>query len=60
MQVKYNFKDGRQFSQEIPDDELAVGELFKLVVRGKHENADIATNSENLKYEDVHSVELIL
>ncbi|MCM3663441.1 hypothetical protein M3204_03425 [Mesobacillus subterraneus] len=59
MKIRYIFKDGRYFEQELPNDEKTVSELFGLIVRGKNNNAEIKTDSETLKYEKVNSVELI-
>lgn len=59
MKIKFNLKDGRYFTQELPNDEGVISLLSKLIVKGKNNNATITTKTEVVRYEDVASVELI-
>ncbi|MBW8350790.1 hypothetical protein K0H71_15240 [Bacillus sp. IITD106] len=59
MKLRYNFKDGRILEEDSPNDEVGVAELFKIIVRGKNNNAKITAANATLRYEDVQSVELV-
>ena len=66
MKIRFNFKDNTSIEQVVPNDENAIGEVFKLMTKGINNNGNVTVNAENLnktiekKYSDVFSIELVL